>query len=151
MTCSPIQKTFYYRLILFGMGLPLAGLRELIDVCLTFRLCGIEYKDAQTDTNILAYSVYFPTSGRDDDFLEVVSSLSADISLHNSSNTALLIGCDSNQSNKSTNRRTSTMKCLLTEFNLKSIVSGDKPTFHHNNQTSESQIDHIYYFIPASS
>lgn len=53
------------------------------------RFCGIEYKDAQTDTNILAYSVYFPTSGRDDDFLEVVSSLSADISLHNSSNTGV--------------------------------------------------------------
>ena len=115
------------------------------------RFCGIQYKDSQTVTNILAYSVYLPTAGRDADFLEVLSSLSADILQHNTCNTTLLIGCDSNQSHKSTNRRTCAMTRFLTEFKLKSILVGDAPTFHHNNQTSESQIDHIYYFIPASS
>ena len=43
------------------------------------------------------------------------------------------------------------MNSFLTEFHLKSILLGDQPTFHHNNQTSESQIDHIYFFIPDSS
>ena len=95
--------------------------------------------------------MYLPTAGKDDEFLEVVSSLTADVSLHICSNTTLLIGCDSNQSDKSTNRRTSAMNDMLTELNLKSILHGDMPTFHHNNQTSESQIDNIYYLSPASS
>ena len=43
------------------------------------------------------------------------------------------------------------MNDMLTELNLKSILHGDMPTFHHNNQTSESQIDNIYYLSPASS
>ena len=43
------------------------------------------------------------------------------------------------------------MNNFLEEFQLKSILSGDQPTFHHNNQTSESQIDNIYSFIPDSS
>jgi hypothetical protein len=97
------------------------------------RFCGIIYKDAENDTNILAYSVYLPTAGKDDEFLEVVSSLTADVSLHICINTTLLIGCDSNQSDKSTNRRTSAMKDMLTELNLKSILHGDMLTFHHNN------------------
>ena len=43
------------------------------------------------------------------------------------------------------------MNAMLKELNLKSILTGDKPTFHHNNQTSESQIDNIYHFSHGSS
>ena len=43
------------------------------------------------------------------------------------------------------------MDSFVSDFNLKSILVGDTPTFHHNNQTSETQIDHIYYYIPALS
>ena len=115
------------------------------------RFCGIQYNDAQSDTIVLVYSVYFPTAGKDNDFLEVLSSLNLDIHQHNTNNTVLLIGCDSNQSSKSTSRRTSAMDLFLKELNLKSILTGEEPTFHHNNQTSESQIDHIYFSIPPSS
>ena len=31
----------------------------------------------------------------------------------------------------------------LYAFNLKTILPGSRPTFHHNNGSSESQIDHI--------
>ena len=89
------------------------------------RFCGIQYNDAQSDTIVLVYSVYFPTAGKDNDFLEVLSSLNLDIHQHNTNNTVLLIGCDSNQSSKSTSRRTSAMDLFLKELNLKSKVSVD--------------------------
>ena len=105
------------------------------------RFCGIEYKDNQTV--MLAYSVYLPTSGKDDKFLEVLSSLSADINMHNKHNADIVLGCDTNQSSKSTRRRTCAMANFLSEFSLNTILENDEPTFHHNNLTSESQIDHI--------
>ena len=43
------------------------------------------------------------------------------------------------------------MTVFLNTFSLKSIHVSDQPTFHHNNQISETQIDHILYFIPQSS
>ena len=115
------------------------------------RFCGIQYKDVNSGYDILAYSVYMPTAGKDSEFLEVMSSLSVDITANRTTDTTILIGCDSNQSKKSTNRRTSAMNKFLDEYDLSSILTSDKPTFHHNNQTSESKIDHIYYFIPKSS
>ena len=36
-------------------------------------------------------------------------------------------------------------------FPLKSVLANNQPTFHHNNQTSTSQIDHILYYIPENS
>ena len=41
------------------------------------RFSGVKYTDGQT--NILAYSAYLPTHGKDDDYLEVLSQLSFDI------------------------------------------------------------------------
>ena len=109
------------------------------------RFCGIQFYDHVTKTRIIAYSVYMPTSGKDDEFLEVLASLIADLNEHNVNNDAeILLGCDSNQSLKSTKRRTAAMSSFLDEFNFQSILKNDEPTFHHNNQTSESQIDHIY-------
>ena len=64
--------------------------------------------------------------------------------------TAILIGADTNQSEKSTPRRTECMKLFLNQFSLKSILTNSEPTFHHNNQVSESPIYHIYYFIPGN-
>ena len=43
------------------------------------------------------------------------------------------------------------MKKFLDSFSLNSILINEEATFHHNNQTSESQIDHVYYFIPEKS
>jgi hypothetical protein len=37
---------------------------------------------------------------------------------------------------------------FMSKFSLKSLHTNDEPTFHHNNQVSESQIDHILIFIP---
>ena len=59
------------------------------------------------------------------------------------SNTIIIIGMDSNCSLKSTNRRQNSFKTFVNQFSLETILSGDTPTFHHNNGTSESQIDHI--------
>ena len=42
------------------------------------------------------------------------------------------------------------MQSFMSQFSLKTILPDDKATFHHNHQVSESQIDHILYFIPES-
>ena len=112
------------------------------------RFCGVSYSDGKT--RVLAYTAYFPTSGQDDDFLEVVDQLSADIKQH-SQNCAVLIGSDTNQSEKSSKRRTEAMAQFRNEFFFKSILVSDKPTFHHNNQSSVSQIDTILYSIPDNT
>ena len=63
------------------------------------RFCGLKYSDNLT--NILAYTAYLPTSGKDEEFLEVLSQLSFDLKSHITENCAILIGLDSNQSIKS--------------------------------------------------
>ena len=116
------------------------------------RFCGVRYTE-NSHIVILAYSAYLPTSGKDDDFVETISQLTSDIYNNNvdKKNTAILIGLDSNQSDGSTSRRTIAMKSFISEFSLKTIIPDDKATFHHNNQVSESQIDHILYFLPETS
>jgi hypothetical protein len=56
---------------------------------------------------------------------------------------------DSNQSEKSSKRRTAVMLDFISQFSLKSLHISDQPTFHHNNQVSESQIDHILCYLPT--
>ena len=57
----------------------------------------------------------------------------------------LIIGLDSNQSVKSSRRRTYEMQNFIDKFSLKTILENNTdPTFHHYNG-SESQIDHIYH------
>ena len=117
------------------------------------RFCGVKYKNTDKHSlNILAYTAYLPTSGKDEEFIETVSQLTTDIenNIDDKKNFALLIGLDSNQSEKSTTRRTMAMRSFMLHFSLKTILPDDKATFHHNNQISESQIDHILYFIPDS-
>ena len=105
------------------------------------RFCGIKLKNEHTD--IIAYSVYLPTAGQDDDFLEELSLLTHDISCHASPHSTIIIGTDANTSKKSSNRRQDGFSEFKTKFMLKTILPGDDPTFHHNNGSSESQIDHI--------
>ena len=92
-----------------------------------------------------------PTSGKDEEFLEVLSQLSYDIENNLVENCSLLIGLDSNQSEKSSRRRTDGMKQFNEQFSFKTVLQNDEPTFHHNNQTSSSQIDHILYYVPEQS
>ena len=115
------------------------------------RFCGISYKNYETKTKILSYSVYLPTSGQDDDFLEVLSLLHYDISQNMSEDCVLILGIDSNCSKKSSKRRFLEMEKFLKDLSLKSILLTTEPTFHHNNGTSESQIDNIYNFVPNNS
>ena len=112
------------------------------------RFCGIAY--SQNGVRILSYTAYFPTSGQDDKFMEVLALLSADINQHLTDNSAVFIGADTNQSQKSTKRRTEAVEQFKTEFSFRSILLSGEPTFHHNNQTSVSQIDTILSFIPET-
>ena len=109
---------------------------------LSERFCGIKMF-----SNILIYSAYLPTSGQDDLFLETLSQLSFDVESNIDGIETVIIGLDSNESVKSTKRRSTAMKMFCSKFKLKSIISGSKPTFHHNNQIAESQIDHILFFL----
>ena len=104
------------------------------------RFCGVKLYD-----RILVYSVYLPTSGQDDLFLETLSHLSYDIENNIEGTVKIIIGADTNESLKSSKRRINAMELFRIKYNMKSILVDDKPTFHHNNQTSESQIDHILF------
>ena len=101
--------------------------------------------------NILSYTAYLPTSGQNEEFLEVLSQLSFDIRNNADEKSSILIGLDSNQSNKSSRRRTDAMLKFKLQFSLGSVLLSDIPTFHHNNQSSVSQIDHILFYIPTNS
>ena len=43
------------------------------------------------------------------------------------------------------------MQTCCETFSFKTILTSDKPTFHHNNEKSMSEIDHILYFLPSKS
>ena len=95
------------------------------------------------ELKIVAYTVYLPTSGQDDDFLEEITAFSHDLSENSNSDTAIVIGIDANTSKRSSKRRQEAFEQFKNEFSLETILAGDKPTFHHNNGLSESQIDFI--------
>ena len=98
---------------------------------------------------MVAYTAYLPTSGRDDEFLETISQLTIDLltNIEDRNRCAILIGLDSNQSEKSSSRRKKSMESFMTDFSLKSILLDVTPTFHHNNQISESQIDQMDHIL----
>ena len=105
--------------------------------------CGIEL--ISSNINILAYSVYMPTCGKDEEFCEVIQTLTCDLQTHMSDKHILLLCMDSNQSKISSHRRTFEMNKFIEMFSLTTILkNNNNPTFHHYNG-SESQIDHIYY------
>ena len=85
------------------------------------RFCGIVYSDKRIC--MLSYTAYLPTSGKDEAFMEVLAQLTADIAQHkqDNNNIAVIIGADTNQSKKSTKRRTEAMDQFRKDFSLKSI------------------------------
>ena len=111
------------------------------------RFCGVKYEDTDSKVNILAYTVYLPTSGQDDEFLEILSILSSDIAQHNTNDSVVIIGTDSNVSIKSSRRRCNAMKQFLQSFSLATILKDDKPTFHHNNNQNHKLIIFILLFL----
>ena len=110
------------------------------------RFCGISYTN--NDCHIVFYTVYLPTSGKDEDFLEVLAQLTTNITQNRTESKAIVIGADTNQSKKSTKRRIDAMKKFICDFGLKSALVSNEPTLNHNNLTSSSQIDNIFYHIP---
>ena len=90
--------------------------------------------------SLLVISVYLPTSGKDDEFLECIASLSIYIDENKTGHGDILIGTDSNCSEKSTKRRIQAFRNFCDQYSLKSVHSS-RPTFHHPNGTSESCID----------
>ena len=112
--------------------------------CVHERFCGIRYSESSLGFSITAYTVYFPTSGKDEEFLEVIELLKRDIIENMTESCTLVIGTDSNVSTKSSRRRIAALELFLEFFSLKTLHNTEHPTFHHNNGTSESQIDHIY-------
>ena len=115
------------------------------------RFCGVKYKHPSLSAPIITYCAYLPTAGQDDHFAEVLDMLKHDITQNMIENAIVIIGSDSNVSNKSTNRRRRSMEHFLNEFPLNPVLKNEIPTFHHNNMTSESQIDNIFFYIPEKS
>ena len=96
----------------------------------------------------LAVSVYFPTCGKDTEYLECVSELINFVTENKNEDETVLIGTDSNCSEKSSPRRLLAFHHLCQELNLSKVASSG-PTFHHHNGSSESNID--YFLISAAS
>ena len=104
-------------------------------VCINFPFC-----------SVLAISVYFPTSGKDDEYMDCIVNLSNFIQDNATENMEIMIGTDSNCSEKSSNRRYQAFHNFCVEFSL-TKVSGNLPTFHSHNGVSESSID---FFLMSS-
>jgi hypothetical protein len=96
-------------------------------------------------TDILLVSLYAPTSGKDDDFLECTSFLSEFITSNLPTSGSVIIGADSNCSDKSTSRRQLIWADFCEKFSFTKETT-NVSTFHHNNGLSESCID---YFLSA--
>ena len=80
------------------------------------RFCGILYSDKSI--SLLSYTAYLPTSGRDEEFMEVLAQLSADITQHMQDNVAVIIGADTNHSKKSSKCRTEAMDQFRKDFSF---------------------------------
>ena len=101
-----------------------------------------------TGVHFLAISAYLPTSGKDDDFLSCLGELSCFIADNIDNIDTVLIGMDSNCSEKSTPRRTKAFQQFCHEQSLIKF-SHSEPTFHHSNGLSASNID--YFLISQRS
>ena len=102
------------------------------------RIAGIKIMFSQH--SLLLVSLYAPTSGKDEDFLETMSILSDFLRTNRSQDDQVLIGADTNCSTKSSSRRQVAWKgfCLINNL---VHHSPQFPTFHHHNGSSHSQID----------
>ena len=89
---------------------------------------------------ILAISAYLPTPGKDDSFLDCLAELSIFIMQNNAGNDTILIGTDSNCSERSSSRRIHAFNNFCRDHDLLKICCSE-PTFHHSNGISSSNID----------
>ena len=108
------------------------------------RFCSVKYVNQFSKDTVILYSTYLPTSGNDDLFLETLETLNFDILQNKRTSDTLILASDTNVSEKSTKRRLNAFKNFKDAHKIVSIMNSSVPTFHHNNQTSESQLDHIY-------
>ena len=90
--------------------------------------------------SILLISLYSPTHGKDDEFLECIDFLSEFLLINLSENEEIVIGADTNCSSKSTTKRKQAWKIFCDSFSLEN-KSGPEETFHHHNGSSNSWID----------
>ena len=102
------------------------------------RFCGIRISTG--NMSLLLVSLYAPTHGKDDDFLECMDFLSQFLLINLSETDKLVIGADSNCSEKSSGKRKKAWRMFCEVFSLK-IESSPHPTFHHHNGSSHSLID----------
>jgi hypothetical protein len=89
-------------------------------------------------------SLYDPTHGKDDEYLECLSLLTEFLLANSSPNDSCIIGADTNCSTKSSARRRKAWSAFCENFSLVSI-SSQAPTFYHHNGTSDSCIDTILF------
>ena len=82
------------------------------------------------NSKILIVSLYAPTSGKDDDFLECLNYLEEFLITHTPGTGSVLIGADSNCSGKSSTRRQLAWSDFCQNFNLQ-LTMPSLPTFHH--------------------
>ena len=94
------------------------------------------------EERFLAISVYFPTSGKDDEYLECTSDLCYLAAEYRNENYTILIGTDSNCSEKSSARRNQALLRLCQDLDLEKVCTSQS-TFHHHNGSSESNIDYF--------
>ena len=104
------------------------------------RFCAVRISTASASRTVIMISLYAPTSGKDDEFLECIDHLSEFILINLSENENIVIGADTNCSTKSSSKRRQAWKVFCDSFSLES-KSGSEPTFHHHNGTSQSSID----------
>ena len=98
------------------------------------RLVGVKFNLKKE--SFLLISLYAPTAGHDDDFMETLSHLSHYILQHSSNGDNVIIGTDSNCSSKSTSRRQQSWSSFLEAYffglleKWHSIPAGMEWSFH---------------------
>ena len=80
------------------------------------RFCGFIF--SSEECSFLAYTLYLPTSGQDEDFNEIIDILTADILQYMNEDMGLIIGADTNESSKSSKRRQRAMSHFKDIFKL---------------------------------
>ena len=102
------------------------------------RFCCIRFKSDFFSS--LMISLYAPTHGKDDEFIECIDHLSQFLLINLSENEVIIIGADTNCSTKSSARRRQAWRTFCDAFSLEQ-KSSQYPTFHHHNGTSDSCVD----------
>ena len=113
-----------------------ASIHPLENTC--DRFVGVRME--QDGGSLLLLSFYAPTTGRDEEFLESISSLAVYLQRNSVPGDKIIIGADSNCSSKSSARRQQAWTNFCDHHDLHTYTS-PYPSFHHNNGSSDSFID----------